>query len=82
MKRFMGEPGASKEKLKNAFSLLLTMRGVPQLYAGDEIAMPGGDDPDNRRDFPGGFPGDTRNAFTLQAAPQMNRKSSSTRNLS
>jgi glycosidase len=26
--------------------------------------MPGGDDPDNRRDFPGGFPGDLRNAFT------------------
>ena len=26
--------------------------------------MPGGDDPDNRRDFPGGFPGDPRNAFT------------------
>ncbi len=26
--------------------------------------MPGGDDPDIRRDFPGGFPGDTRNAFT------------------
>jgi glycosidase len=25
--------------------------------------MEGGDDPDNRRDFPGGFPGDTRNAF-------------------
>jgi glycosidase len=26
--------------------------------------MPGGEDPDNRRDFPGGFPGDQRNAFT------------------
>jgi glycosidase len=25
--------------------------------------MPGGDDPDNRRDFPGGFPGDSHNAF-------------------
>ena len=28
--------------------------------------MPGGGDPDNRRDFPGGFPGDARNAFTAQ----------------
>ena len=64
VKRFMGQTGASTTKLKNAFSLLLTMRGVPQLYAGDEIAMPGGDDPDNRRDFPGGFPGEVRNAFT------------------
>jgi glycosidase len=40
------------------------MRGMPQIYAGDEIAMEGGDDPDNRRDFPGGFPGDAQNAFT------------------
>ena len=26
--------------------------------------MQGGDDPDNRRDFPGGFPGDAHDAFT------------------
>ncbi|MGC2248662.1 MAG: alpha-glucosidase C-terminal domain-containing protein, partial [Terriglobales bacterium] len=50
--------------LKAAFSLLLTMRGIPQIYYGDEIAMTGANDPDNRRDFPGGFPGDPRNAFT------------------
>jgi glycosidase len=35
-----------------ANTLLLTTRGTPQLYAGDELAMRGGDDPDNRRDFP------------------------------
>ena len=63
-RRFMSEEGSSPAKLKAAFSLLLTLRGIPQVYSGDEIAMPGGDDPDNRRDFPGGFPGDTRNAFT------------------
>src|ERR1700733_14299488 len=63
-KRFMGEKGSDAAKLKAAFSLLLTLRGIPQIYYGDEIAMPGGDDPDNRRDFPGGFPGDARNAFT------------------
>ena len=62
--RFMGEPGATPEKLNLAFSLLLTMRGIPQIYAADEIGMPGGNDPDNRRDFPGGFPGDNRDAFT------------------
>jgi neopullulanase len=62
-RRFMGEPNSSREKLKAAFSLLLTLRGIPQIYSGDEIAMPGGDDPDNRRDFPGGFPNDPRNAF-------------------
>jgi glycosidase len=63
-RRFMGVDGSSPAKLKAAFSLLLTMRGIPQIYSGDEIAMAGGDDPDNRRDFPGGFPGDARNAFT------------------
>jgi len=62
--RFMGEKNSSPQKLKAAFSLLLTLRGIPQIYAGDEIAMDGGADPDNRHDFPGGFPGDPRNAFT------------------
>ncbi len=63
-RRFVSEEGSNPAKLKAAFSLLLTLRGIPQIYSGDEIAMPGGDDPDNRRDFPGGFPGDPRNAFT------------------
>jgi len=61
--RFMGEKGATTEGLKLAFTFLLTVRGTPQLYYGDEIALPGGGDPDNRRDFPGGWPGDVRNAF-------------------
>jgi glycosidase len=65
-KRFMSEPGATTEKLKLAFSLLLTLRGIPEIYYGDEIGMSGVDDPDNRRDFPGGFPGDKRNAFTSE----------------
>ncbi len=62
-RRFVSEEGSSPAKLKAAFSLLLTLRGIPQMYSGDEIAMPGGDDPDNRRDFPGGFPGDPHKAF-------------------
>jgi glycosidase len=41
----------------------LSVRGIPQLYYGEEIAMEGKEDPDNRRNFPGGFPGDARNAF-------------------
>ncbi len=65
-KRFMGEPGATTQKLKLAFSLLLTLRGIPEIYYGDEIAMPGGDDPDNRRDFPGGFPDDKHDAFIAE----------------
>ncbi len=63
MARFMNEPGATVEGLKLAQTLIMTSRGTPLLYYGDEIAMPGGGDPDNRRDFPGGFPGDARNAF-------------------
>jgi glycosidase len=61
--RFMSEPGATLDGLKLAFTFLMTSRGLPLVYYGDEIAMPGGNDPDNRRDFPGGFPGDTRDAF-------------------
>lgn len=62
--RFAGGAGATLEKLKLAFGLTLTLRGIPQLYYGDEIGMPGGGDPDNRRDFPGGWAEDERNAFT------------------
>ena len=62
--RFMSEGGATPEGLKLAWTFLLTTRGTPLVYYGDEIALPGGGDPDNRRDFPGGWPGDARNAFT------------------
>ncbi|HEY0426686.1 MAG TPA: alpha-amylase family glycosyl hydrolase [Pyrinomonadaceae bacterium] len=64
MERFMSEKGATTEGLKLAQTLIMTSRGTPLLYYADELAMRGGGDPDNRRDFPGGFPGDTRNAFT------------------
>ncbi|MGA2250285.1 alpha-amylase family glycosyl hydrolase [Terracidiphilus sp.] len=57
-KRFLSEPGADPAALRLGFGLLATLRGMPQLYYGDEIAMSGGNDPDNRRDFPGGFPQD------------------------
>jgi glycosidase len=62
--RFMADPGATVAGLKLALTCLLTMRGIPALYYGDELGMPGGNDPDNRRDFPGGWPADPRNAFT------------------
>jgi glycosidase len=62
--RFASAEGSSAAKLKLAFALTLTLRGIPQLYYGDEIAMPGAGDPDNRRDFPGGWLEDKQNAFT------------------
>ncbi|MDP1859122.1 MAG: alpha-amylase family glycosyl hydrolase [Gemmatimonadaceae bacterium] len=61
--RFMSDKGATTAGLKLAYTVLLTTRGTPLIYYGDEIALPGGNDPDNRRDFPGGWSGDTRNAF-------------------
>ncbi len=63
MPRFMSAPGATIGGLKLAYTCIFTIRGVPLLYYGDEIAMAGGDDPDNRRDFPGGWPRDPANAF-------------------
>ncbi|KAA6460336.1 alpha-amylase [Acidobacteria bacterium AB60] len=61
--RFFTAGHGSAAKLKLGLGLLATLRGMPQIYAGDEIAMAGGEDPDNRHDFPGGFPGDGRSAF-------------------
>ncbi len=61
--RFMGERGATLAGLKLAHTFMLTARGTPLLYYGDEIGLAGGGDPDNRRDFPGGFAGDARSAF-------------------
>ena len=61
--RFMSLDGATLEGAMMHLAFTLSVRGIPQLYYGEEIAMEGNDDPDNRRDFPGGFPGDTRNAF-------------------
>ena len=62
--RFMNETGATAQGLDLAFTFLMTARGIPMIYYGDEIGMRGGGDPDNRRDFPGGWPGDAHNAFT------------------
>ncbi len=67
--RFLGEPGATVEGLKLANTLIMTSRGTPILYYGDEIAMKSGGDPENRRDFPGGFPADGIDKF---AAPGRN----------
>ncbi len=54
-------------KYKMTMTLVLTTRGIPQMYYGDEIGMLGSRDKngdgDIRRDFPGGWKGDTQNAF-------------------
>lgn len=52
-------------KLKLSMTFILTTRGIPQLYYGDEILFKG-DKPDGilRKDFPGGWDTDTKNAFS------------------
>ena len=48
------------EKDKIGFEWLLTCRGIPQMYYGDEVLMKGVTNPDGwvRLDFPGGWNGD------------------------
>jgi len=55
------------DKYKLAMTLISTTRGIPQVYYGSEIGMLGNKeegDGDIRRDFPGGWKGDPKNAFT------------------
>ncbi|MCB9549121.1 MAG: hypothetical protein H6706_25240 [Myxococcales bacterium] len=61
--RFADEPGCDLlpgqpadagvyQRLRRAFTLLYTLPGLPLLYYGDDVALPGGNDPDSRRDMP------------------------------
>lgn len=54
---------------KQGIAFLLTTRGIPQIYYGTELLMHGNKkktDGDVRKDVPGGFPGDTVNAFAKE----------------
>ncbi len=66
MTRILSSVGESVPKAKMAYSWLYTCRGIPQLYYGSEILMKGISNPDGwvRLDFPGGWEGDKKNAFT------------------
>ncbi len=58
--------GEDIAKMKMAFAWLFTCRGIPQTYYGSEVLMKGATNPDGwvRLDFPGGWEGDIKNAFT------------------
>ena len=66
--------GNDINKYKLIMTLIATVRGIPQFYYGDEIGMLGNRDKngdgDIRRDFPGGWKGDTQNAFTKDGRTQ------------
>ncbi len=67
MTRFFTETGSRLDVYKMALSFILTTRGIPQFYYGTEIVMEGDKKKGDgflRADFPGGWEGDQKNAFT------------------
>lgn len=72
-------------RYKQALALLLTLRGIPQLYYGNEVAMAANKakgDGALRQNFPGGWPGDKNNAFSRQGRTELqNWYFNTTRNL-
>lgn len=50
--RFLTQAEGDIRRLKLAALFQMTYVGIPQVYYGDEVALEGGKDPDNRRPFP------------------------------
>lgn len=72
--RFLQEEPDSLDVWRQAVTFLLTSRGIPQIYYGTELLMNGskeGSDGFVRRDMPGGFEGDTVNAFTREGRTEL-----------
>ena len=64
MQRIFSQLNERLDLLKMALSFIATTRGIPQIYAGTEIAMPSTEDHGElRKDFPGGWENDDINAF-------------------
>jgi len=70
--RFYSVIGEDTTKYKMALAWLMTFRGIPQLYYGDEILMTGFTNPDGnvRMDFQGGWARDKENKFTKEGRTQ------------
>ena len=67
MARFFSVIREDMIKYRSAIVWLLTCRGIPQLYYGDEIGLTGFTSPNDghvRQDFPGGWASDAANKFT------------------
>jgi glycosidase len=70
MNRILSELGDDVSRLKLATGLLLTLRGIPQLYYGTEVLMKNFKNPSDaevRRDFPGGWRADEKNKFNVES---------------
>ncbi len=64
MQRIFSQLNERLDLLKMALSFIATTRGIPQIYAGTEIAMSSTEDHGElRKDFPGGWKGDKVNVF-------------------
>lgn len=66
MNRFFSMVGEDMDKYKMGLGLLLTTRGIPQVYYGTEILMKNYKDPNDaavRKDFPGGWSSDPVGKF-------------------
>ena len=64
MQRIFSVLNERLDLFKMALSFIATTRGIPQIYAGTEIAMPSTEDHGElRKDFPGGWKNDDINAF-------------------
>ncbi len=65
MSRFYSVVNEDFDKYKMGMAILLTMRGIPQMYYGTEILMKNFSNPDGlvRADFPGGWEGDQKDKF-------------------
>jgi glycosidase len=73
MTRFFSVVNENIDKYKCGLTWLLTCRGIPQMYYGDELATTGTTSPNDgyvRLDFPGGWPNDTVNKFTIAGRTQ------------
>lgn len=66
--RFLHTMRGDVRKQKMATAFLAAVRGIPQLYIGSEVLMDGdgGQHSEIRKDFPGGWTGDTQNFFTAR----------------
>ena len=63
MGRFFSDVDEDISQYLSAFTLIFGLRGIPQIYYGDEIGMTGAYDPNNRKEFPGGFSYNEHNSF-------------------
>ena len=74
MDRFYHTIGNDVNRFNTAMTFTMTTRGIPQLFYGTEILMEKfGDHGDLREDFPGGWEGDSQNAFDFEELTETQR---------